>query len=437
MARLNLGSCAGPAIAAVLLTGCGGSTGLPAQPMTLPFTSPLSGSGFETIYNFRSKLPEPSGLTAFNGLLYGTASAAGWSNYGSVFALEPSGKVHVLHIFRGGSDGAYPTAGLIVVNGVLYGTTAAGGEGSRVGGGSRACLVGPPPSGGQGCGTVFSITTSGKEQTLYRFKGGSDGVQPAGFLTLRDGKLYGVTLYGGRAATCEGYSIGCGTVFEVDTSGHERVVYRFKGGRDDGAFPGGTLLDLDGKLFGTTSSGGLHTCYHSSCGTLFDVTASGAEEVLYRFKGGTDGGNPLAGVIGAGGALYGTTNDGGTGCYGYGCGTIFKATTSGKETVLYSFKGPPDGAYPASRLTVVNGSFYGVTPAGGEQCDAPSGPYTGTVYELTGSGAEKVVHRFSCQAYSLNGIEPVAPLLYLAHTLYGTTTTGGRHNNGTAFALNL
>ncbi|MFZ0033218.1 MAG: choice-of-anchor tandem repeat GloVer-containing protein [Candidatus Cybelea sp.] len=434
MARLNLGGCARPAIAAALLTGCGGSIALPVEPMTSAFTSPLSGSGFETIYSFRPKLQEPSGLTAVNGVLYGTASAAGFTNYGSVFALEPSGKVHVLHIFRGGSDGAYPTAGLIVVNGVLYGTTAHGGTGWRH---NKQCQTGPPPSGGEGCGTVFSITTSGEVRVLHSFKGGSDGNFPFAGLTLLNGKLYGVTLVGGTRHPCGQYiGTGCGTVFEVSTSGEERIVYRFRGGKD-GAAPEGTLLALDGKLFGTTYSGGDKTCDRSRCGTLFDVTASGGEEVLYRFKGGTDGGNPSAGVISAGGALYGTTNGGGTGCYGYGCGTIFKATTSGKETVLYSFKGPPDGAYPTSRLTSANGSFYGVTPAGGEQCDAPSGPYSGTVYKLTGSGTEKVVHRFSCHAYSRNGIEPAAPLVYLAHALYGTTTTGGRHNSGTAFALNL
>jgi uncharacterized repeat protein (TIGR03803 family) len=316
----------------------------------------------------------------------------------------------------------------------LYGTTAHGGTGWRH---NKQCQTGPPPSGGEGCGTVFSITTSGEVRVLHSFKGGSDGNFPFAGLTLLNGKLYGVTLVGGTRHPCGQYiGTGCGTVFEVSMSGEERIVYRFRGGKD-GAAPEGTLLALDGKLFGTTYSGGDKTCDRSRCGTLFDVTASGGEEVLYRFKGGTDGGNPSAGVISAGGALYGTTNGGGTGCYGYGCGTIFKATTAGKETVLYSFKGPPDGAYPKSRLTSTNGSFYGVTPAGGEQCDAPSGPYSGTVYKLTGSGTEKVVHRFSCHAYSRNGIEPAAPLVYLAHALYGTTTTGGRHNSGTAFALNL
>jgi uncharacterized repeat protein (TIGR03803 family) len=435
MIRLNLGgyALAGAAIAA-LLTGCGGgSTALPVQSMTSSFATPLGRDGFETVYTFRGKLQDPNGLTAFHGVLYGTGNAAGYSNYGTVFSLDPSGKVHILHVFHGGADGAYPTAGLIVVNGVLFGTTAGGGDVS----GNPICLTGPPPSGGQGCGTVFSITTSGKEHVLYRFQWGSDGADPAGDLTLRDGKLYGVTLAGGLDETCEDSSQGCGTVFEVDMAGKERIVYRFKGGRD-GAFPGGTLLNLDGNLFGTTNSGGQRGCYHSTCGTLFDVTTSGREEVLYRFKGGTDGGNPSAGLISVGGALYGTTTEGGsTNCYGLGCGTIFKATTSGDETVLYSFKGIPDGAYPESRLTAVNGAFYGTTPAGGQQCDAPSGPDTGTVFELTASGTEKIVHRFWCRVYRRAGIEPVAPLVRLGQKLYGTTTVGGHHNNGTAFALNL
>ena len=120
MIRLNLGSCAiaVPTISAVFLTACGGgSTALPAQPVTSMFADPLAHDGLETIHSFRAN---PNGLVAYNGLFYGTNVAAGGKNYGNVFSLDASGKEQVLHVFRGGTDPAYPTAGLIVVNGVLY-----------------------------------------------------------------------------------------------------------------------------------------------------------------------------------------------------------------------------------------------------------------------------------------------------------------------------
>lgn len=435
MIRLNLCSCAlaVPTISAVLLTACGGgSTALPAQPVTSMFADPLAHDGLETIHSFRAAFP--NGLVAYNGLFYGTNVAAGGKNYGNVFSLDASGQEQVLRVFRGGTDPAYPTAGLIVVNGVLYGTTAHGGTGWRH---NKQCQTGPPPSGGEGCGTVFSITTSGEVRVLHSFKGGSDGNFPFAGLTLLNGKLYGVTLVGGTRHPCGQYiGTGCGTVFEVSMSGEERIVYRFRGGKD-GAAPEGTLLALDGELFGTTYSGGDKTCDRSRCGTLFEVTTSGSEDVLYRFKGGKDGANPQAGLVSAGGALFGTTTGGGAACYGYGCGTIFKATAAGTERVLYRFKGIPDGAYPTSQLTEVNGALYGVTPGGGAQCDAPSGADTGTIFELTTTGTEKIVHRFACETYSSDGAQPAAPLVYSAQKLYGTTTSGGRHDEGTAFALSL
>jgi uncharacterized repeat protein (TIGR03803 family) len=433
MIRLNLGRCAiaVPTISAVFLTACGGgSTALPAQPATSMFADPL-GHELQRFHSFRAR---PNGLVAYNGVFYGTTVAAGWKNYGDVFSLDTSGKKHVLHVFRGGTDPAYPTAGLIVVNGVLYGTTVGGGTGWLH---NKQCQTGPPPSGGEGCGTVFSITTSGEVRVLHSFKGGSDGNIPVAGLTLLNGKLYGVTFVGGTRHSCGQYiGTGCGTVFEVSISGEERIVYRFRGGKD-GAAPEGTLLALDGKLVGTTYSGGEKTCYRSRCGTLFEVTPSGSEDVLYRFKGGKDGANPQAGLISAGGALFGTTTEGGAACSDYGCGTIFEATAAGAERVLYAFKGIPDGAYPTSQLTEVNGALYGVTPNGGAQCDAPSGPDTGTIFELTTTGTEKIVHRFACETYSTVGAEPASPLVHLAQKLYGTTSSGGHYNGGTAFALSL
>src|SRR5580658_5209477 len=306
-------------VAAALLAGCGaglqGTTPIPLRPTNQTQWRSATTSGFETIYNFRASPRSPSGanpndLTAVNGTLYGTARWGGRKAYGTVFQMDASGNERVVYAFTGGSDGMYPNGGLTVINGVLYGTTSGGGNGCETG-----------PGGVEGCGTVFSVTTSGKERVLYRFKWGSGGAAPSAGLILSNGMLYGVTLVGGLHAVCGDLFNGCGTVFAISRSGKQRVLYRFKRGQD-GAFPEGRLLALDGKLFGTTASGGNRGCVQARCGTIFDVTTSGVEQVLYRFKGGSDGANPQAGLISLNDVLYGTTSAGGSGCISGGCGTV-------------------------------------------------------------------------------------------------------------------
>jgi uncharacterized repeat protein (TIGR03803 family) len=200
-----------------------------------------------------------------------------------------------------GSDGAFPEAGLIDVAGTLYGTTYQGGT--------------------SGAGTVFKVSTSGKESVLYSFKG-ADGADPYAGLIAVNGTLYGTTQQGGSAGCESGY--GCGTVFELSTSGKERVLHRFKGGTD-GADPYAGLIALNGTFYGTTWHGGdSSACSYSSasgCGTVFEVNTSGNERVLYRFKGGKDGASPQAGLLAVKGVLYGTTGRGGSGCE---CGTVFR-----------------------------------------------------------------------------------------------------------------
>ena len=86
-------------------------------------------------------------------------------------------------------------------------------------------------------------------KSLYKFKAGSDGGWPYTDLLAVSGKLYGTTDEGGAH--------GYGTVFQLTTSGQERVVYSFKSG-SDGAYPCGGLVNVNGKLYGTTQSGGAH-----------------------------------------------------------------------------------------------------------------------------------------------------------------------------------
>jgi uncharacterized repeat protein (TIGR03803 family) len=314
---------------------------------------------------------------------------------------------NLLYSFAGGSDGFRPESSrLVYVNGTLYGTTYLGGASDR--------------------GTVFAVTPSGTKTTLYSFKGGTDGANPQAELINVNGTLYGTTLHGG-ANTCFYGSVGCGTVFEITTSGVESILHRFTSGGVDGANPVAGLTKLNGTLYGTTYYGGRYGgsgCY-GGCGTVFAITASGTESVIHSFKSGADGAHPSARMIDAGGALFGTTHYGGSG--GYGCGTVFKILPSGNKTVLHSFScNGTDGWYPDGSLTSIGGTLYGTTIQGG----ANNG---GTVFRIVASGAESVLHSFAGGAE--DGEILYAGLINVNGTLYGTTYEGGASGDGTVFSI--
>jgi uncharacterized repeat protein (TIGR03803 family) len=239
-------------------------------------------------------------LTNVNGTLYGVTDDLGVDGYGTVFSVTTTGEKKVLYSFGGGSGGADPLAGLTNVNGTLYGTTYSGGSG---------CLS-------YGCGTVFSVTTTGTEKVLYSFSGASDGdgTEPFASLTNVNGTLYGTTAGGGVN--------GNGTVFSVTVAGEERVLYGFAGG-SDGVQPWAALINVKGTLYGTTVGGGVN-----GYGTIFSVTTTGAERVRYSFDSGSDGAYPYAGLIKVNSTLYGTTSQGGgSGCsHSAGCGSVFAFT---------------------------------------------------------------------------------------------------------------
>ncbi len=230
-------------------------------------------------------------------------------------AIEHPGKT--LYSFGGGTDGSYPNGALIAdAMGTYYGTT-------RVGGSS-------------GFGTVYKVA-NGQESVIYGFTGGSDGSFPRdGLLLDAEGSLYGVTSSGGDS--------GLGTVFKITLDGTKTTLHSFAGSTDDGADPNGDLIaDADGNLYGTTFSGGIGDC-DGGCGTVFKLMPDGQESILYAFVGTPrpEGASPAAGLIAdAEGNLYGTTYHGGKpGCgQPTGCGTIFKITPDGQESVLHEFKG--------------------------------------------------------------------------------------------------
>lgn len=332
------------------------------------------------------------------GNLYGTTFAGGAGSAGTVFKLDTTGKETVLHNFKGGADGASPIAGLARASGGgLYGTTVEGGASNL--------------------GTVFKLNTHGKETVLYSFSGQDGSYPDAGLLRDSAGNLYGATVEGGASNR--------GTVFELDTTGTETVLHSFSGGAD-GRFCylyGSLVRDAAGNFYGTTLAGGA-----SDQGIVFKLDTAGHETILYDFTGGTDGGFPYAGlVIDRKGNLYGTTYVGGdlTCNPPNGCGTVYRLSQSGEETVLHAFAGGADGANPTAPLLWVNGNLYGTTYYGGAF-------NSGIVFKLR-SREETVLHSFD---YTNDGGYPTARLIRdAAGNLYGTASAGGASNHGTVFEL--
>jgi uncharacterized repeat protein (TIGR03803 family) len=351
-----------------------------------------------------------------------------------------------IYLFQGQPDGALPYDGLVYAKGTLYGTTYAGGANNL--------------------GAIFSVSPGGSEKILHSFSG-SDGEYPYGSLVYEKGKLYGTTYQGGAK--------GSGTVFSLTKSGKEKLLYSFTGG-SDGSLPDAVLFYHGGALYGTTYSGGAN-----GLGVVFKITLAGKESVLHSFKGQpSDGQGPEAGVIYYKGAFYGTAVGGGMSSGGEGA--VFKVTASGKETVLHTFTGNPDGSEPVGDLMEFGGDLYGTTSTGGSYgggtvfkitpagklsiiCSfgAPgsgddeispqaglinvNGTFFGTVkganvagavFSITPAGAESLVYEFNINGPSGAPIAPLGRLVDVNGTLYGTSLSNtGQGSNGTVFAVPL
>ena len=433
---------AGTSFCAVLLAACGGAGNTLFPTTAKALLQPLKTAAGESVlyrfkgYSRRDGQQPQAGLIAVNGLLYGTTSEGGGAKgckytekCGTVYQISPSGRERVLYSFKGTPDGAIPSATLLAMDGVLYGTTLSGGA--------------------NGAGTVFAIDPgTGAESVVYSFRGqdAGDGAHPQAGLIAANGVLYGTTSEGGSAKCNSTNARGCGIVFSVTTSGAEQVLHDFEGGgtnqNQDGGYPYAGLTAMNGLLYGTTLSGGRHSesCRYGGCGTVFEMSLSGSQyRVMYRFRGGKDGVGPNASLVARNSKLYGTTNNGGgsvCNATGAGCGTVFEVSKSGKERILHRFTNGSDGAGP-NGLIAVDDTLYGTTIAGG-----PSGCMgygCGTIFKLNTSGRKyAVLYGF---LGSPDGIEPSGTLLDVNGTLYGATAAGGKKGQcfygcfGTVFEL--
>jgi len=277
-----------------------------------------------------------------------------------------------------------------------------------------------------GDGTVYKISNSGKLKTLHSFCSQAecaDGNEAvAGLVQDTNGTFYGTTTYGGAN--------GYGTVFKITAGGVLTTLYSFCSGAGcpDGESPDGTLIQAtDGNLYGTTYSGGAY-----GHGTVYKITTSGTLTTLYSFcaqNGCADGANPTAGVIQAtDGNFYGETDFGGVD----GQGSLFKINSTGTLTTLYSFCSQPDcadGSEPVAGLVQASdGNLYGTTTGFG----GGTTPY-GTVFKITLTGTLTTLHSFDVT----DGTNPEAPLIQATdRNFYGTTYQhGASPDGGTIFQI--
>jgi uncharacterized repeat protein (TIGR03803 family) len=292
---------------------------------------------------------------------------------------------------------------------------------------------------------------------LHTFVGRGDGASPyAGLVRDSAGNLYGTTYYGGK--------YGLGSVFKMDAGGTVTILHSCVGGTTDGKYIwGGLFRDAAGNLYGTTQQGGAY-----GYGTVFELTSAGKWKLLYSFLGyPTDGQNPEASVFrDAAGNLYGTTVGGGPPY----AGTVFKLSASGKESLLYSFTGLADGRYPTAALVAdPAGNLYGTTTEAYQGPGsifklAPNGAFTviyaegsccellrdsagnfygvggpgayneGAVFEVNASGTPVVLYSFN--SASGGAYSPLGGLVRDGQAnLYGTTAYGGTYNQGTVYKL--
>jgi uncharacterized repeat protein (TIGR03803 family) len=258
---------------------------------------------------------------------------------------------------------------------------------------------------------------------LYNFTGGNDGASPqAGLSQDSQGNLYGTTYIGGSSSY--------GTVFKVSASGQETVLYTFTAANGDGAYPTARpILDAQGNLYGTTEAGGDLNCgYFFGCGTVFKLSPAGSETVLHSFtNAGGDGASPISGlVLDSPGNLYGSTEYGGA----YGDGTVFMLIPSGQEAWVYDFAGGSDGYFP-SGLTRPDsqGNLFGTTPSGGLENDC------GTVFKVTSTGQKSVVYNFI--GGPTDGCYPQGGVVRDSQdNLFGATASGGTsYYDGTVYTL--
>jgi uncharacterized repeat protein (TIGR03803 family) len=407
---------------------------LPAPPPAITLTNYFPGPDGMALHRFNPLYQNlnldganpAAGLVWSGGHLLGTTLNGGLHGAGTAFYLSLDGtEFGAFRSFTNAPDAGNPQGKLVVAGHSLIGTSLGGGT--------------------NGVGAVFLGSTNGVS-IIRSFAAvsadnatNSGGASPGGPLALSGGTLYGTTAAGGAAAN--------GTVFSLSTNGATfAVLHDFSaldsnmGTNADGTAPFGGLILSGNTLYGTASAGGA-----GGAGVVFSLdTSGGSFTTLHNFTPldpvsatNTDGAFPVSGLILSNGVLYGTTFAGGTG----GKGVIFCVGANGLGfAVLHNFSATDpltgtntDGASPCARLALSGDRLYGTASAGGA-----SG--SGTVFSVTTNGTRfQTIYAFtapdSATGTNRDGAFPVAGLLPLGNSLYGTAFGGGPGGEGTVFKI--
>jgi uncharacterized repeat protein (TIGR03803 family) len=325
------------------------------------------GGGYKEKILYRFSKVGGGGQSPFAGLifdaagnLYGTATAGGTDNVGTVFELSPPTLPNtqwtetILHSFSNNFIDGQTPQGLLIFDGSgnLYGVTAAGGSNAA--------------------GTAYELSPAGggawTETILYTFSTDTGSYPNGGMIFDASGNLYGVAAFGGSAFD--------GVVFELSPAGggswNYTVLHTFTNGTD-GYLPEGELIfDSAGNLYGITANGN-----PTDNGTVFELSLSSdgtwTEEILHNFESSTDGANPNGTLVfNSAGVLFGETLGGGTGtCQEtQTCGIVFELRLADgvwHEKILHDFnKNGTDGFLPTSGVTLDSaGNLIGTTEYGG------------------------------------------------------------------------
>lgn len=319
------------------------------------------------------------------------ALLAALASSGPTYALDHSFEVlHSMNYEHGG----YVRGPLVAVpDGAHYGTS--------------------PYAGKAFSGIIFRLLADGEFEVVYHFKGASeaDGNSPEGLVMAEDGRLYGVTRYGGDS--------DCGLAYRLRADDTIERLHSFT--VEDGCQPRATLLAArDGFLYGTSVGG------H---GKIFRLSRDGELVVMHSFRALEDGDLPWGRLMqGSDGMIYGTTRYGGP----RHLGTVFRMDPAdGTLVTLHNFNGD-DGSQPITGLTEgPDGRYYGVSTG-----ERKSGNATGLIYRIDGTGQLEVVHRFN--GPDAQGKHPMHELLLGRDgAFYGSTESGGIEGYGTIFRWSL
>lgn len=273
-------------------------------------------------------------------------------------------------------------------------------------------------------GTLFKMTPTGQLTTLWNFKI-TDGENPTyPPFQGQDNNFYG---------SAPGGSLGFGVVYKMTPAGALTALGNFDGTNGNG--PNLPTQGTDGNFYGTARFGATHGfgC-QIGCGTMYKLTSNGTITRLYSFGGWPNDGADPHGVLvqGNDGNFYGTTFSGGANNFG----SVFKITRTGQTTILYSFCSQPgcvDGKTPWVGLVLgTDGNFYGTAQGGAHNA--------GAIFKITPAGVYTVLYSFCNVNACADGFFPQTPLMQ--HTngkFYGVTESGGANglNGGVFYSLDI